>query len=105
MAKPGGQLVPRGDGVWEIEGVMDATSVPGLLAASKSAFRNHSTVAIDCGAAERIDSAGLALLVEWQRLAGAQGVTLRCFNIARQMQAVAKAYGLTDVLPAESFNG
>ncbi|WP_258868027.1 lipid asymmetry maintenance protein MlaB [Alkalilimnicola ehrlichii] len=48
---------------------------------------------------ERADSAGLALLVEWTRVAQMQGQDIRFVKMSPQMQAIAEVSGLQDVLP------
>jgi phospholipid transport system transporter-binding protein len=57
-------------------------------------------VLVDLSDVTRMDSAGLALLVEWQGQARRLNTTLRFHNIPAGIAAIAEVYGLDAVLPA-----
>lgn len=52
----------------------------------------------DLAGVTRVDSAGLALLLEWLREARRRGKDIHFQNIPRQLAAIAKVSGLNDIL-------
>ncbi len=56
-------------------------------------------ITIDLAGIRRADSAGLALLVEWLRLAQRQNKRLTLTNLPNQLLAMAKTYNLNPLLP------
>jgi phospholipid transport system transporter-binding protein len=93
-------LSQRGAGVWHLAGVLDMTSVPAL---SDGALVDAPEVLVDLCDVTRMDSAGLALLVDWQGQARGRRPKLRFRNLPAGIAAIAEVYGLGAVLPAEVF--
>jgi len=60
-----------------------------------------ASIYIDLQAVERSDSAGLALLIEWLRVARHLNKTITFRNIPPQMHAIAQVSGLEEILPLE----
>jgi len=60
-------------------------------------FPNHKMV-FDLAGITKADSAGLALLLEWLRLASLSGVDLHYVNLPRQLQAMAHVAGVDEIL-------
>ncbi|GAB6067886.1 lipid asymmetry maintenance protein MlaB [Methylothermus subterraneus] len=56
-------------------------------------------ITVDLSGVRRADSAGLALLVEWLRLAKKRKLHLTLANLPAQLQAMARAYNLENLLP------
>ena len=52
----------------------------------------------DLAGITKADSAGLALLLEWLRLASLNGVDLHYVNLPRQLQAMAHVAGVDEIL-------
>ncbi len=52
----------------------------------------------DLAGITKADSAGLALLLEWLRLAGLNGVDLHYVNLPRQLLAMAHVAGVDEIL-------
>ncbi|RFA30295.1 hypothetical protein CAI21_06695 [Alkalilimnicola ehrlichii] len=86
-------------GAFTVQGVMGFSTVTGLLRESQRLFKGQARITVDLGGVERADSAGLALLVEWTRVAQMQGQDIRFVKMSPQMQAIAEVSGLQDVLP------
>lgn len=83
-----------------VEGDLTFATVTALLAASRPLFSAGSgALRVDLSGVGRADSAGLALLIEWLRLARGAGRELQFQAVPAQMQAIAAASGLTDLLP------
>ncbi|MGH8582833.1 MAG: STAS domain-containing protein [Gammaproteobacteria bacterium] len=97
MSAPGVRVAPGADGVWVVSGDLDMHSVPQAWRAMRRAFTDRAVV-LDLSAVERMDSAGLALLVEWSRQAGLAGGVARFRNIPEQLQAMAQVYGVDRIL-------
>ena len=113
-------LSQRGAGVWHLAGVLDMTSVPTLRDAAPwlvdtpkladppelvdpGMLVDAPEVLVDLCDVTRMDSAGLALLVDWQGQARGRRTKLRFRNLPAGIAAIAEVYGLGAVLPAEVF--
>jgi len=88
--------------VWHLAGVLDMTSVPTLCDAARKLI-DAPEVLLDLRDVTRMDSAGLALLVDWQGQARIRRTFLRFRNLPAGIAAIAEVYGLGAVLPAEVF--
>lgn len=95
-------LSQRGAGVWHLAGVLDMTSVPTLCDAARKLV-DAPEVLVDLCDVTRMDSAGLALLVDWQGQARGRRTKLRFRNLPADIAGIAEVYGLGAVLPAEVF--
>jgi phospholipid transport system transporter-binding protein len=99
-------LSQRGAGVWHLAGVLDMTSVPTLRDAAPRLVDSCNLVDapevfVDLCDVSRMDSAGLALLVDWQGQARGRRTKLRFRNLPAGIAAIAEVYGLGAVLPPE----
>jgi phospholipid transport system transporter-binding protein len=99
-------LSQRGAGVWHLAGVLDMTSVPTLRDAAPRLVDSCNLVdapevLVDLCDVTRMDSAGLALLVDWQGQARGRRTKLRFRNLPAGIAAIAEVYGLGAVLPPE----
>lgn len=81
---------------------MNFSSVNQLLADSRTCFSPHADWLIDLAEVEQVDSAGVALLVEWLRMAKSQQASLCFRNIPVQMQAIIEVSDLDQRLPLEN---
>lgn len=94
-------LEMAGDGVCRVSGALTFATVTTALAQSGALFRaGTGPLVLDLSGVDRVDSAGLALLVEWLRLAQATGRTLTYRHIPRQLLAIAGVSGIDGLLPA-----
>ena len=59
---------------------------------------NDSVFVIDCESMNRIDSAGIALLIEWQRQGKNNNLTCRFEGLSKQAQALIEAYSLESLI-------
>jgi len=82
---------------WTVEGELTFDSVPAIQYSSLEFFENPPAT-LDLGGVERIDSAGIALVVEWARLARNAGGRMRLVNVPSGMMALSKTTGLTRLL-------
>jgi len=85
-----------------LRGELSFTTVMGLLRDSAALLWRNPSVTLDLAGVTRTDSAGLALLVEWIRIARQRGKSIRFCNIPEQLMAVAQVAGLGELLPVTS---
>jgi phospholipid transport system transporter-binding protein len=75
-------------------------TVTGILEQSRGLFAQaDEVIEVELGAVERVDSAGLALLIEWLRLARDMNKSIRFSQLPEQMKAIAAACDLDSILP------
>ena len=88
-----------GEKVYRIIGELNMSTVPQLLKDMSQLFSvNGESRIIDLTEVSRSDSAGLALLLEWQRLAKEQDIQLTFRNLPEQMQAIIQVSGLDKLI-------
>jgi phospholipid transport system transporter-binding protein len=80
-----------------LSGELSMETVPGLLRLDQWPQASGS-INIDLQAVERADSAGVALLIEWQRQAHRRQQDLRFQNTPSQMLAIARLSGVDKLL-------
>jgi phospholipid transport system transporter-binding protein len=85
-----------------LEGALTLATVSGLAGAVQDRLRQGAHV-IDFRGVTEVDSAAVALALEWQRQAAESGSALRFTNLPAAMQNLAKLYGVSELLqPASS---
>lgn len=99
-----GVLAAAGPGRFELSGDVGFSDAARLLVAGDVAFAGLERVEVDLARVARVDSAGLALLLEWSLAARDAGRGFRYLNIP---PAVASLAGISDVaeLLAPSADG
>ena len=65
-------------------------------------FSGKSRVTVDLSDINRVDSAGLALLMEWLRVARREKVELEFRNLPAQMTSLIMVSGLQELFPGAS---
>ncbi|MBM4219632.1 MAG: STAS domain-containing protein [Gammaproteobacteria bacterium] len=89
-----GRLTAAGPGMYELAGTVGFGDAARLLAEGDRAFAPLRAVEVDLARVTRIDSAGLALLIEWSLAARAAGRQIRYRNVP---PAVTSLAGISDV--------
>ncbi len=84
----------------QVEGQLSFATVPLAWEQTKSCFNGRREVRVDLAGVERSDSAALALVLEWQRLAKAVGAVLVIQNIPTMLKNIAHVSELDGWLPA-----
>lgn len=87
------------DGRLLVSGELDFGTVTRLNGAAGTLLEAAATLRVDLQGISRSDSAGLALLIEWMRVARRRGKPIEFLNIPAQMLAIARVSGLDEVLP------
>jgi phospholipid transport system transporter-binding protein len=87
-------------GQFLLKGEINMYTVPELLTASQALFADlRGEVSVDLAAVSRSDSAGLALLLAWMRLAQAHKFAIHFQNLPEQMRQIARVSELEQLLP------
>ena len=87
-------LTALGEGRFRLAGDVGFSDAARLLAAGDAAFRDETAVEVDLARVGRVDSAGLALLLEWSMSARDAGREIRYRNMPPSLASLA---GMSDV--------
>lgn len=85
----------------QLSGELVFSTVNSILVQAETVFEPIAILDIDLSEVERSDSAGLALLIHWIRLAKKADKKIVYHNIPKQMSAIADATGMLDLLPTQ----
>jgi phospholipid transport system transporter-binding protein len=81
-------LEALGEGRFAVAGDLDFETAADLLECSLADFKDAPRIEADLSAVRSSDSAGLALLIEWVRLARARGIPIEFHGIPAQLRAL-----------------
>jgi phospholipid transport system transporter-binding protein len=99
------RLEALGGGRFLVSGALDASTVVDVLEQSRERFANEQDLTVDLGGVGEGDSAGLALLIEWLRVARERGQRIRFANMPAQINALARISEVEDLLAANGDSG
>lgn len=91
-------LQPDADGVVHIRGELDFDTVPALYRETDRLLGGRSGLTIDVSGVERVNSAGVALLLEWLSEARRRGCSLSFRGLPEPVLAVARLSGVEHLL-------
>jgi phospholipid transport system transporter-binding protein len=83
---------------WVLSGELDFETVPSLLAHQGVHMSRGSSIQVDFAKVTRVDSAGLALMIEWLRESERKKIAIRFDNVPEQLLSIARICGLEDIL-------
>lgn len=85
-------LEDESGGRYRVSGILDAATAPQLLQESEERFSSAAgaDLHIDLSGVKESDSAGLALLLEWLRIARHRKQTVNLANVPAQIAALAR---------------
>ena len=86
------------DGRWRLGGKLDFASVAALQPRLGEALQHGDALDIDLSGVTRTNSAGLALLLQWQEDAARRGVALRILHPPKSLIELARLSNLEQVL-------
>lgn len=100
MATASAGLQPIAPGQIGLRGELDHHTVVQLLAHSHELFAaaHEGRVTLDLSAVSYSDSTGVALLVEWLKMARHRQIQLMLSNLPTQMRALIQVSGLAELL-------
>jgi phospholipid transport system transporter-binding protein len=87
--------------VLALQGALSFETVPGVLVESARYAERPDLpdrLTIDFAAITAVDSSAVALLLEWRRVAQHRGKTLVFVNLPANLLALAKLYGVTELI-------
>ncbi len=86
---------------FQLRGQLNFSSVPALVKVAVKALHQmdeNTGFEVDLSKVEHGDSAGIAMLLELNRVGLALNKTMRIKNISQQMKVIAQAYGVNELL-------
>ena len=84
-----------------LEGALSFETVPGVLARSEEYAARPDVpqrLTIDFSKVTMVDSSAVALLLDWLRQARARGATLEFVNLPPTLLALARLYGVSELI-------
>jgi phospholipid transport system transporter-binding protein len=84
-----------------VQGDLDFHSITAVWDRIQKLPHGRSPLNVDLAQVGRSDSSGVALLVEWLRLAQARQQEIRFVNTPEQMRAIIRVAELDDLLPLQ----
>lgn len=95
------QTISGEGGRFQVSGELTFATVNDVLAQSRETLFAHPVrqLELDLAAVSRADSAGLALLIQWMRMARAARCEIRFHHLPEQLLAIARAGELDGLLP------
>jgi phospholipid transport system transporter-binding protein len=92
------ELEAAGDGRFRVTGPVVFETAGELLETSSELFSDCTDMHIDLGGVTSVDSAALALLIEWLRLARQAGSTIQIEHVPEKLLAIARLSGVEEML-------
>ena len=93
-------LQNQGEGRFTVSGPMSFETAGPLLAESQRAFFEFSVLEVDMADVAEVDSAGLALLLEWVSWARNDIREIRFRNVPEKLRAIARISEVEELLDA-----
>ena len=95
------ELEHAAEGVLAIKGELDFQSVPVIWDTILKLSSVPAQLEVDLAQVKRSDSSGVALLIEWLRLADRRQQKIRFVNTPEQMRAIIRVAELDRLLPLD----
>ena len=86
-------ILEQSAGVFQVQGDLTFASIDKQIIKSFGFLKTSQTITIDLSEVSNTDSAGLALMIEWIKMARQYHVTLNFKNVPEQLQKLAKLSG------------
>jgi phospholipid transport system transporter-binding protein len=88
-----------GAGIQQVSGPLTYATVAAVRARSLPLIARGQTVTFDLASVPAVDSAALALVVEWLRAGAARGVEVRLRSVPAPLRDLARVCGCDELLP------
>lgn len=88
--------------VLALSGTVDFTTATQILESVQSTLKTGGPTVIDLAGVTRINSAGLAVMIEWLSVARREGVELRFDHVPKGLRELANVCQVDDMLPIVS---
>jgi phospholipid transport system transporter-binding protein len=83
-------LLALGQGAFRLQGDLDFSTASALLGEARAVFTDYATVRVDLSAVDKVNSAGLALLLEWRDQTEQRGGAIHFDNPPEALLAIAR---------------
>lgn len=93
-------ILATGPGAFSVTGPVTFATAGILLEAGRAQFHGHPAISMNLKEVSRVDSAGLALLLEWLRQARADGRSMTFSALPEKLLAIARLSGVDGLLTA-----
>ena len=90
--------IQSSDGMIKIVGELDFVSSQ-YLSTQLNCWPNAGEIHVDLSAVIQSNSAGLAFLLEWMKIAQQKSRQIKYHNVPEQLLVIARAYGIDEQLP------
>lgn len=97
-------LEALGEGRFRLSGILDAATAPAVLEESQERFADAQRIEVDLAGVTESDSAGLALVLEWLRMARQHDQKINLVNLPAQINALARISEVEDLLTANGVS-
>lgn len=87
-------LLTESDGQWRLQGDLSFATCAELYESARVAMTARLPTSVDLAAVERVDSSGVALMLDWLRAARAASQPLAFHNVPEHMQKIAELCGV-----------
>ncbi len=94
-----------GGGRYRVTGELGFATVPGIWEQSRAALDSGTELVIDLGGVTQVDSAGLALVVEWLRWARGHGRRVSFVAVPKDLHALARISEVEGFLDGATRSG
>jgi len=91
-------LHTEGNGHFKVTGPVIFATAGDLLESSRKLFTESASLHIDLSGVTRVDSAALALLIEWVRQAGQQHRSIHIEQVPEKLLAIARLTSVEDII-------
>ena len=86
------------DGIFRVTGPVVMATAGELLKTSRKMFAGNSDMQIDLSGVTKVDSAALALLIEWLRQAQKQKQSIRIEGMPDKLLSIARLTGVEEII-------
>lgn len=93
-----------GEGRYQVSGRLGFETVPEIWKKSLAVLDDGAASVIDLGAVTQVDSAALALVIEWLRWARSHGKQLGLVNMPEALRALARISEVESLLESGAVN-
>jgi phospholipid transport system transporter-binding protein len=92
------ELHAEGNGRFKVTGPVVFATAGELLETSRELFAAATSLRVDLSGVTQVDSAALALLIEWSRQARQQQQSIRIEHAPEKLMAIARLTGTEDII-------
>ncbi|HYE36103.1 STAS domain-containing protein [Methylocaldum sp.] len=96
------ELIDEGQGCYRLKGELTFATASAVLKKTLVIFKEASRLSFNLEGISRVDSAGVALLLEWLRRAEQARTELCYANLPQNVKAIARVSGIEQLIAAGS---